>query len=128
MILESALLCMALNIYHEADKTEPIIGMMAIAQVTLNRAKRDPAKVCDAVFAPRQFSWTNGKPPPVEKESLAWRNARDVARLSFYTSDFTEGADHYHAFYVSPYWKYDPRLTPAGLWGNHAFYRPKVKK
>lgn len=128
MILESALLCMSLNIYHEAAKDEPLLGMAAIAQVTLNRAKRDPAQVCDVVFAPKQFSWTNGKIPSVDETSRAWRNAQDMARLSFSTNDFTLGADHYHALYVSPYWKHDPRLTPAGLWGSHAFYKQKAKK
>jgi spore germination cell wall hydrolase CwlJ-like protein len=124
MILEAAVLCMALNLYHEGLKDEPIAGLFAIAQVTLNRAGRDPAKVCSVVQAPKQFSWTI-KPPPVE-DGLPWRNAQAVARLSLYTQDFTGGATHYHALYVSPYWK--PDMEPLGMWGSHLFYKRKVKR
>ena len=126
-MIEAAVLCMALNLYHEGAKNESIDGLFAIAQVTLNRAKRDPEKVCDVVFAPHQFAWTQ-KPPAIDKASIAWRNAQSVAKLAFYQKDFTGGADHYHAFYVAPYWKRDTRLEVAGLWGNHAFYRPRGKK
>jgi spore germination cell wall hydrolase CwlJ-like protein len=126
MILEAAVLCMALNLYHEELKDEQIDGLFAIAQVTLNRAGRDPEKVCDVVAAHKQFSWTL-KPPPVE-DNKPWRTAQAVARLAFYTSDFTGGATHFHALYIGPYWKMDPKLTPAGKWGSHVFYKPKVKK
>ena len=57
-MIEAAVLCMALNLYHEGDKNEPIEGLFAIAQVVLNRAGRDPEKVCEVVYAPHQFSWT----------------------------------------------------------------------
>jgi spore germination cell wall hydrolase CwlJ-like protein len=123
-MLEAALLCMALNIYHEADKKEPIEGMFAIGQTTLNRAERKPEKVCAAVQAPRQFSWTL-KPPPVVDDA-AWRNAQAVARLTFHMADFTGGATHFHALYISPYWK--PDMAPLGQWGNHIFYKVKGRK
>ena len=122
-MLEAAILCLALNLYHEGDKSEPLIGLFAIAQVTLNRAKRDPEKICAVVAAPRQFSWTT-KPPRVE-DSPAWRTAQEVAKLSLYMADFTGGATHYHALYVSPYWRSD--MTVLGKWGNHIFYKPKGK-
>ena len=57
-MIEMAITCLALNLYHEA-RGEPEIGQWAVAQVTMNRAEHDPAKVCDTVFKPRQFSWTN---------------------------------------------------------------------
>ena len=121
MMLEAAVLCLALNIYHEGAKNEPIEGLFAIAQTTLNRAQRKPEKVCDVVFAPAQFSWTI-KPQPVEP-GRAWDNAISVAKLSFHMADFTGGATHFHAFYVKPYWRRDMQLL--GVYGNHLFYRIK---
>jgi len=120
-VIEAAVLCMALNLYHEGAKDEPIEGLFAIAQVVLNRAGRDPEKVCAVVHAPQQFSWTNK--PPVVETGRAWDNALSVARLSFHMQDFTGGADHYHAAYVKPYWR--SGMTLMGQWGNHTFYRRK---
>jgi spore germination cell wall hydrolase CwlJ-like protein len=120
---DAAILCMALNVYHEGLKDEPIEGLFAIAQVTLNRAERKPERVCSVVQARAQFSWTL-KPPPVE-DGRPWRNAQAVARLSLHMADFTGGATHYHALYIAPYWKAD--MEPLGQWGNHVFYRRKGK-
>ena len=38
MLLQSALICLAMNIYHEA-RSEPIAGRVAVAEVTLNRVE-----------------------------------------------------------------------------------------
>ena len=47
MILETALMCMAVNLYHEAGN-QSMIGQMAVGQVVLNRVadKRFPNTVC----------------------------------------------------------------------------------
>lgn len=132
MMLESWVLCMALMLYHEGAKTEPVIGSMALAQATLNRAKRDQEKVCDVVRAKGQYS-SLVKPPAVVYD-VAWRNAQQIAWLSFHTSDFTGGADHFHALVCppdrlaecKPYWRLD--MDVAGQWGNHIFYKPKGKR
>lgn len=58
MILESALLCLALNVFHES-RGEPIAVQQAVAQVTMNRAKQDQNNVCKEVFRSHQFSWAN---------------------------------------------------------------------
>ena len=121
MSLEAAVLCLSLTLYHEGLKDEPIRGLFAIAQVVMNRAERKPERVCAEVQKYKQFSWTLS-PPPVE-DGLPWRNAQQVARLSLHMADFTGGATHFHALYVSPYWK--PDMTPLGQWGNHIFYRRK---
>src|SRR3569832_1942068 len=57
MILATAAMCLALNIYHEA-RGENIAGQYAVAMVTMNRAKHDKSKVCGVVLKPHQFSWT----------------------------------------------------------------------
>ena len=122
-MIEAAVLCMALNLFHEA-RGEPLDGQFAVAQATLNRAQRDPAKVCDVVRAKNQFSWTI-KPTGV-KDMDAYRQAEMVARLSFHMQDFTGGADHYHALSVYPSWA--PAFDVAGRWGNHVFYKQRKSK
>jgi len=124
MILEAAAFCLAINLYHEGLKEEPIEGLFAIAQAQLNRAGRKPELLCKVTAAPGQFTWT--KAPPEVENSKAWRTAVSVAQLSFYMADFTGGANHYHALYVSPYWK--PHMELRGMWGSHLFYKdPKFK-
>lgn len=56
MILNTALLCMALNVYHES-RGESIAGQIAVAQVTMNRAGQE-RNVCNVALEPNQFSWT----------------------------------------------------------------------
>ena len=122
-MIDAALLCLSLNLYHES-RGEPIEGQFAVAQVTLNRAKRDPEKVCDVVRARNQFSWTI-KPTGVA-DKAAWATAQAVARLSFHMADFTGGAEHYHALSVYPAWA--PTMTVSGQWGNHIFYKQRRGK
>lgn len=134
MILESALLCLALNVYHEA-RGEMIPGQYAVAQVTLNRANGDQNKVCETVVAKNQFSWTkqmlarkDAKRYVLKKQGLprdanAWALAKHIARytLEHRPIDGTNGATHYHTTQVRPVWrtslKYVKRI------GRHVFYR-----
>jgi len=124
MILEAATFCLAVNLYHEGLKDEPLEGLFAIAQVQLNRAGRKPENICAITKALGQFTWT--KAPPDVENGKPWRNAASVAQLSFHMNDFTGGANHYHALYVSPYWR--PHMELRGMWGSHLFYKdPKFK-
>lgn len=135
MILESAIICLALNIYHEA-RGEMIPGQYAVAGVTLNRAKGDRQEVCRVVTEKHQFSWTNklikkeggryvltrqGYP----KDEYAWDIAKKIARVSLKRTDldFSGGATHYHANYVSPAWRRSVDQTK--VIGTHIFYRMK---
>ena len=49
--METALMCMALNIFFEA-RSEPIQGQIAVAEVTLNRVASDdyPNTICEVVL------------------------------------------------------------------------------
>ena len=49
-IFANALMCMALNIYHEA-RNESTMGQLAVGQVVMNRVYDDrfPDNVCDVV-------------------------------------------------------------------------------
>lgn len=122
----SAILCLALNVYHES-KGEPIQGQRAVAHVTLNRAREQRARICDVVFAADQFSWTL-KDPRVRDER-AWKRALRVARQAFYTGkagDPTGGANHYHADYAAPSWARSMQQT--AVIGRHIFYTDRVTR
>jgi spore germination cell wall hydrolase CwlJ-like protein len=118
--------CIATAIYHEA-RGEPLEGMIAVANVIVNRmkSKRFPAKACDVVYQRKQFSWTlfPSKLEPIED----FRNADilKIAELALLGKlvDYTNGATHYHANYVKPYWKHTKTHTVTI--GNHIFYRWK---
>ena len=53
-----ALVCLALNVYHEA-RDQPFIGQVAVAQVVMNRVRDDryPDDVCDVVMQGPTYSW-----------------------------------------------------------------------
>lgn len=129
MLLTTAALCMALNIYHEA-RGEPVLGQYAVAYVTLNRAESDKEKICDVVLARKQFSWTTklvkGKKllksgEPIDED--AWKKAQIIASvtLSGRMMDITKGSTHYHAKRVNPYWS--KTMPVMAVMGQHIFYK-----
>ena len=139
MILETAFMCMALNIYHEA-KFQSMLGQIAVGQVVMNRVEdsRFPNNVCDVVtqsvtykgtdkpvIHKCQFSWyCDGKKDTPNLKSDEWYNAKRYARMVLYgtiTLDFTEGATHYHATYVRPAWA--KTKTKTTRIDRHIFYR-----
>jgi len=138
MLVEAALVCLALNIYHEA-RDQPFIGQVAVAQVVMNRVRDDrfPDNVCDVVkqgltyswkpdFPIRyrcQFSWyCDGKSDKV-RDKQAWTRAMTIAHGVYHGNldDFVEGATHYHASYVLPDWA--ASKTEIVQIGQHIFYR-----
>jgi spore germination cell wall hydrolase CwlJ-like protein len=138
MILETALMCMAANIYFEA-KNESKLGQLAVAQVVMNRMydHRYPNTVCDVVkqgltykngkvvLGKCQFSWyCDGKSDQPNMKSKQWENAIRYASIVMSETiniDVTDGATHYHATYVRPAWaKTKTRTTRID---RHIFYR-----
>lgn len=129
--------CLARNIYFEA-KSESVKGQIAVGLVTINRvhSPRFPNTICDVVWQKRrnpvtnkmvaQFSWTlDGKSDnPVNKR--AWLRAQRIANAMLsggtlhHFVDFTGGATHYHATYVSPYWS--RKLEKVFHEETHIFY------
>ena len=138
MLIETALMCLALNTYHEA-KNQSMIGQVATAQVVMNRVadSRYPNTVCEVVKqGPKykgsdvpvrhkcQFSWFCDGKDDTPKNEKAWRKAQDVAFLVIYDKiklDVTEGATHYHATYVRPSWAKTKKRTTRIE--KHIFYR-----
>ena len=144
MLIETALMCLALNTYHEA-KNQSMIGQVATAQVVMNRVadSRFPNTVCEVVKQGQhrpswkepnvehpvrhkcQFSWfCDGKSDEPRRDSKEWFKAQDYARIVLsgrIALDVTEGATHYHATYVKPSWaKTKTRTTRIE---SHIFYR-----
>lgn len=122
--------CLALNIYHEA-RSEPPSGQLAVAAVTLNRARSEayPGSVCSVVKQGGQrrhacqFSWWCDGKSDKPTETRAWDRALATARRSLLglAEDPTSGATHYHATYVNPFWA--DNLEPTVRIGQHLFYR-----
>ena len=138
MILETALMCMAANIYHEA-KNQSMLGQFAVAQVVMNRVEdsRFPDTICEVVkqgltyrngkvvIGKCQFSWyCDGKSDEPNRNSKAWSNAirhASIIMTETINIDVTDGATHYHASYVRPAWaKTKKRTTRID---KHIFYR-----
>lgn len=117
----SALICLALNIYHEA-RQEPRSGQIAVAMVTMNRAEWVPGNVCQVVYERRQFSWTHSKRNTAPQEPQAWKKAQAIAKsvIDGEHHDITHGATHFHARRVQPAWS--QRLERTVSIGEHIFY------
>ena len=127
-MIMTAATCLALNIFFEA-RTEPLMGQMMVAEVTLNRvaSNRYPDDVCDVVWQRKQFSWTHdGKHDnPVRMSYLdrqAWKEIQVLAKeiLDGKIDMPRNGATHYHASYVEPYWV--DSYSYVGKVGEHLFY------
>tara|TARA_R100000697_G_scaffold121514_2_gene148770 strand:+ start:572 stop:1015 length:444 start_codon:yes stop_codon:yes gene_type:complete len=131
-MIETALMCLALNIYFEA-RSEPIEGQIAIAEVTLNRvaSANYPNDVCSVVLQKNkdgcQFSWwCDGKSDqPREHNSL--RTSKALAELMLkeghHITVIGNEATHYHSNDVHPYWAND--LHKIRRIGKHIFYKKK---
>jgi spore germination cell wall hydrolase CwlJ-like protein len=109
------------NIYHEA-RGEGVIGMQAVASVTLNRAEQTGKTICDVVYAPKQFSWTHQRHKPMTG-NISVVYAVTAQAMSGALPDVTGGATHYHTKKVKPVWR--KALDKVGTINNHIFYRTK---
>ena len=124
MLIQGAILCLAMNIYHEA-RGEPIKGQIAVGTVTMNRANWDVKEICPVVYAPKQFSWTSLKKNPYRyppHEDKSWQRARKLAQkiVEGELKDVTQGATFFHAHSVKPAWRHTFQRTV--VIGNHVFY------
>jgi len=116
------LLWLTLNIYHEA-RSEPTIGQLAVAHVTLNRAIQKKQSLEQVVRAPYQFSWIRLKDSYLPLESDAFVNSMRSALYAMCTEDFTRGATYYHHQRITPPWAREKVFV--ARYGSHLFYRDK---
>jgi spore germination cell wall hydrolase CwlJ-like protein len=121
---ETAMGCIAVAVYHEA-RNQPILGQKAVASVIVQRSltpQRWGDKPC-SVVRPIQFSFMTSRYrfEPIT-DMKAWHLAVRVALTIMYEGPMEElrGADHYHATYVRPDWRY--AMHRVGRIGDHIFY------
>ena len=136
---EQELECLALNIYFETSASS-LADAMAVSDVVLNRVNstKFPDTVCKVVYQGKkdsngnmkrhkcQFSWYCDGKADTPKNSDAWDTSRKYARDIYIHGEYigiTEGATHYHATYVKPFWA--PTLDRITRIGSHIFYRKK---
>jgi len=138
--------CLADNIYWEA-RNQTRVTHLAIAHVVMNRVKdsRFPNTVCEVVYeGPTrkswrdpsisfpvkhrcQFSWyCDGKSDEIPKQDAKlYKDIMWLARAFLvkydYMIDYTDGATHYHAYYVTPAWA--QTKTRTARIEDHIFYR-----
>ena len=132
--------CLAHNIYFEAGN-QPLAGKIAVAHVVLNRLehKSYPNNVCGVVYQAKlreswagnmipirnqcQFSWYCDGKSDEPLDTKTWlevlRIARDIQDGAW--ADITEGATHYHATRVNPYWA--DSLNETVVINEHIFYK-----
>ena len=115
----AALMCMALNTYHEA-RGESFIGQVAVNEVVLNRMASEtwPSTACGVIWQRKQFSWTiNYKERQVDSKALL-----PAVTVAVNGSNYACGADHYHTIdIIPPDWADDMEVV--NVIGNHIFYR-----
>ncbi|HKJ72328.1 MAG TPA: cell wall hydrolase [Gammaproteobacteria bacterium] len=122
--------CLARTVFFEA-RDQSLKGQLSVALVALHRARegRYPGDLCSVIHQVAAFSWySDGKPDdprdyPGPANRRAWQTARQlVATLrASRLNDPTDGADHYHAAYVSPEWS--SHFAQTARIGDHLFYR-----
>lgn len=132
-MFNTVLMCLALNVYHEA-RSDTTIGQYAVAHVVMNRVMDDrfPNSTCEVVHQGYhkgkhkcQFSWYCDGKSDTPTEPRAWALATLIAYdvLNGTVPDVTYGATHYHATYVKPYWANHFEETVRH--GSHIFYRDR---
>lgn len=117
--------CLALNIYYES-RGEPILGQLAVANVTINRVSNSRKTICETIYSPGQFEWTSNKrlrPPAGD----SWKQSLTIAWLVITQPetvfDVTKNAEYFHSFKrTPPSWR--GREHTATI-GNHRFYRDR---
>ena len=128
--------CLAEAVYFEA-RSESFVAQLAVANVILERvsSNRYPDDICSVVHQSRkwkgkpirnkcQFSyWCDGKPETIANVDAYQQsvNASELALQGVILAQ-TDGATHYHAAYVIPYWATDDSFLTLGQVGNHIFY------
>lgn len=127
-VLSQAVMCMALNIYHES-RGEPLLGRMAVASVTMNRADGKVDNICPTVKKPSQFSWYTPKTPLKKylpkKEDKSWIWSEVLATVYVYgliPPLMPGNLTHYHSTEVSPNWSKSDKLQKFWKIGGHMFY------
>ncbi len=116
----TSLLCLALNIYFEA-RGEPIDAQLLVAESAINRSIDRDQSICEVIYDPYQYSWTNDGRSDTPRDMEAFAIATAIAQQAINGDHLYSGVTHYHEISIHPHWADD--LTVLGRYGNHIFYR-----
>lgn len=98
-------------------------AMQAVNEVIVNRSIKRRITGAEVCLQPYQFScWNTGT--LASKLAIAMRHSRWTEACVIATSrptNYTKGADHYHADYCNPYWA--KHMTVTVVIGRHIFYK-----
>ena len=142
-LIDKEITCLADNIYFEA-RNESTRGQIAVVLVTLNRVKSSkyPNSICAVVWQKNyskkyekwvaHFSWTLDGLSDKPVNTKAYTRAYEMAEFymfsrinGVYIADFTDGATHYHADYVTPRWSKSNKMLKLAVIDTHIFYKYK---
>lgn len=115
----TSLLCLALNIYFEA-RGEPIDAQLLVAESAINRSIERDQTICEVVYDPDQYSWTNDGRSDKPRDMEAFAVASSIAQQAIDGDHLHSGVTHYHEASIYPHWADD--LKVLGRYGNHIFY------
>lgn len=98
-------------------------AMQAVHEVICTRAWKRNLTRRQVCLQRKQFScWNSGNIDQlVAKAQKHPRYAEAVAIVGAKITNYTAGADHYHADYCSPYWA--PSMKVTATIGRHIFYK-----
>ena len=137
-MISAAVMCLAMNLYHET-RGETLAGNIAVGYVTMNRVAdpRYPDTICGVVHQAKyhgwdlvnpiknrcQFSWYCDGLSDNPQDGKAMLESVILAQhvIAGTVTDISQGATHYHAKYVNPYWSDD--MTVVLEVGQHIFYK-----
>ena len=137
-MISAAVMCLAMNIYHEA-RSEPLAGQLAVGYSTMNRVsdERYPDTVCEVVYQAKYHAWDDKNPirhmcqyswfcdgiGDLPTDDQAMLEATILAQKIYYGVgiDISGGATHYHATYVNPFWASDMEVVLTI--NQHIFYK-----
>lgn len=96
-MLSAALLCLSMNVFHEA-KNQSVEGQIAVAEVVMNRVAdtRYPNTVCEVVYqGPTRESWKTKKQKDLPKYKRIYYPIRDRCQFSWYCDGKTDDIPKY---------------------------------
>jgi spore germination cell wall hydrolase CwlJ-like protein len=116
------------TIILEAGGEYHIGALEAVYEVIKTRARKRNKTLAQICLQRKQFSCWNGKADGIKsleatiakaKKHPRWKTAENILGSN---TNFTNGADHYHADYINkPYWAHS--MTVTAKIGRHIFYK-----
>lgn len=99
--------------------------MEAVHEVIVNRSVKRSLTVAQVCLQRSQFScWNSGQiEAKIAKAKRHPRWSEAVRIVNGPATNYSRGADHYHADYVTPYWA--ETMTVTARIGRHIFYKTK---